>query len=314
MADHMGGQRMTAAVTPDRAAWLEARRRGIGGSDAAAVVGLHPWVSPLALYYDKRAEFDLPEQEPTEAMEWGLRLEPVVADAWQEKVGDPQGLTVVRYEPYSDRARREHPEIPWMHASPDGFVCRFDPDAGAPKAREMGGWEAKTANGWAEHDWDDDVPPHVQIQCQHQMAVTGHPRTYGAVLLGGQRFVPWVVERDDETIAALIDAEREFWQRVTEGRPPRADSKPSTGQALKARWTETLDEAVELGEEGLELVTGWRQADREQKRWGVEKDGFANRLRQLLGENEVGLVFGEIAVTWRPTKAGSRRLAVKEIV
>jgi predicted phage-related endonuclease len=181
------------------------------------------------------------------------------------------------------------------------------------RGREAGGWEAKTANGWAEHDWDDDVPPHVQIQCQHQMAVTGHPRTYGAVLLGGQRFIPWVVERDDETIAALIEAETEFWQRVTEGRPPRADSKPSTGQALKARWTETLDEAVELGEEGLSLVTGWRQADREQKRWGVEKDGFANRLRQLLGENEVGLVFGEIACTWRPNKNNVRRLDVKEI-
>lgn len=293
---------------PDRAAWLDARRRGIGGSDAAAVVGLHPWVSPLSLYYDKRGELPLAEAEPTEAMEWGLRLEPAVAQAWEEKVGGPR-LTLIRFEPYSDAARRVHPDIPWMYASLDGIVCDLH-DAG----REVAGYEGKTANHWAEHDWDDGVPPYVQVQCQHQMAVTGHPVTHGAVLLGGQRFVAWTVERDDETIAALIEAERVFWQRVIDGRPPRADSHPSTGQVLKARWEETLADAVELGDEGLALVGQHHRAKTALTAAAADKDEADNRLRQLLGEHEVGVVFGEIAVTWKPNKNGVRRLDVKEIV
>jgi putative phage-type endonuclease len=289
----------------DRAAWLEARRQGIGGSDAAAVVGLHPWVSPLALYYDKRGEFDAPEQEPTEAMKWGLRLEPVVAAAWEEEIGFPRGQAIVRHAPYSPDAFRQHPTIPFMYANLDGEIVG--------RGQPVEGWECKTANGWAEHDWDEGVPPHVQVQCQHQMAVTGHPRTQGAVLLGGQKFVPWTVERDDETIAGLIEAERVFWQRVQEGRPPKADSHPSTGQVLKARWDETLAEAVELGSEGVLLVEQRHRAYAAKKRAEAEQEEAENRLRQLLGENEVGLVFGEIAVTWRPNKNGVRRLDVKEI-
>lgn len=36
--------------------WHEERKKGIGGSDAAAVLGMDPYRSPLAVYYDKILE------------------------------------------------------------------------------------------------------------------------------------------------------------------------------------------------------------------------------------------------------------------
>ena len=33
--------------------WLEYRRRGIGGSDAAAILGISPFATARDLYYDK---------------------------------------------------------------------------------------------------------------------------------------------------------------------------------------------------------------------------------------------------------------------
>ena len=36
-----------------REEWLEYRRRGIGGSDVAAVFGLSPYLTARDLYYDK---------------------------------------------------------------------------------------------------------------------------------------------------------------------------------------------------------------------------------------------------------------------
>ena len=41
-----------------RAEWLEERRKGIGGSDAAAVAGLNPWRSAAAVYLDKVGEVE----------------------------------------------------------------------------------------------------------------------------------------------------------------------------------------------------------------------------------------------------------------
>ena len=41
----------TRKMTRDE--WLESRRKGIGGSDASAILGLNPYSSPLAVYLDK---------------------------------------------------------------------------------------------------------------------------------------------------------------------------------------------------------------------------------------------------------------------
>ena len=55
----------TAAMT--REDWLQERRRGIGGSEAAAILGLSPWATPLDVYLDKIGEGE--EVEETEAMQ-----------------------------------------------------------------------------------------------------------------------------------------------------------------------------------------------------------------------------------------------------
>lgn len=68
-----------------RADWLEVRRTGIGGSDAAAAVGLNPYKSQLELWLEKTGrDAELPKPDPndtTEPIYWGTLLEPIVAAA-----------------------------------------------------------------------------------------------------------------------------------------------------------------------------------------------------------------------------------------
>jgi putative phage-type endonuclease len=293
---------VAATPGPSRDDWLQDRKRGIGASDAAAVVGLHPWVSPLALFYDKTGQLVV-DEPPTEAMEWGLRLEPVVAQAWAEK----NGRRLRRFEPYDPAARYTHPDLPWMVASLDGIVLDDYDQAEAV-------YEGKTASGWSAADWDEGVPGYIYVQVQHQLAVTGLPVAHVACLVGGSRYLQETVERDDETISALIESETRFWRAVEAGGPPPlADSHPSTGQVLKARWDETLAEAVDLGEQGLQLVRQRHHAKRAADTAATDQAEAENRLRQLLADHEVGTVYGEIAATWRQDKNGNRRLIVKEI-
>ena len=61
----------------NREEWLNERRTGIGGSDAAAVMGLNPWKSPLDVYLDKTGQ--LMESPDNPALYWGRVLEEVVA-------------------------------------------------------------------------------------------------------------------------------------------------------------------------------------------------------------------------------------------
>ena len=69
------------------------RHAGLGGSDAAAVLGLSPWTSPLDLYLDKRGELDEEPEQPTNWQRWGHLLEDLIADeaSAQEKQGTVHG-------------------------------------------------------------------------------------------------------------------------------------------------------------------------------------------------------------------------------
>ena len=68
-----------------REEWLEARRKGIGGSDASAFLGQNQWSSPLSVYMDKRGM--TPEKDPTEALIQGTDCEEVVAKRFERETG-----------------------------------------------------------------------------------------------------------------------------------------------------------------------------------------------------------------------------------
>ena len=60
--------------------WLSYRRLGIGGSDAAAIMGVSPFCTKRDLYYDKRGITPAMEEEESNwvAKEVGHRLEDLV--------------------------------------------------------------------------------------------------------------------------------------------------------------------------------------------------------------------------------------------
>ncbi len=207
----------------DRDQWLQVRKGGIGSSDAAAAVGLNPYRSQLELWMEKtgRAPLAPPgdggadDQSP---MYWGSLLEPIVAAHYTRRTGN--------------RVRRinavlQHPEHPWMLANIDREVL------GAPDVQLL---ECKTAGIQGAWLWRDGVPEYVQLQVQHQLAVTGKHAADVAVLLGGQELQIYRLERDEELIGQLIALEREFWGYVERDQEPPADGSDSADRALRALY------------------------------------------------------------------------------
>lgn len=262
----------------ERTEWLQARRAGIGGSDAAAVAGLNPWKSPVEVYYEKLG--DLPPAEDNEYMYWGRVLEDVVAQEFARRTGK--------------RVRRrnailQHPEHPFMIANVDRLLVG-----------EHVGLECKTVNEYGKDEWrDDQVPMHYILQCQHYMAVTGYAGWWIAALIGGNKFTYKYIERDDVIIDALIQMEVEFWQLVETRTPPPMDGSNSASDVLKLLYPQGVpDTTVELPGSAKDLIDT-REMLREQiKDLEYQLTEAENKLKALLGDQEAGRI-GDTLVTWK---------------
>ncbi len=260
-----------------REEWKAIRKTGIGGSDAAAAAGIDPWRSPIALYLDKIGE--APEIEENEAMEWGTRLEPVVA----EKFSDVTGLKIQRRN-----AILHHPEHTWMLANVDRLIVGRNE-----------GLEIKTASEYAKGDWDgDEAPARYILQCMHYMAVTGYQAWWIAVLIGGNKFRYKRIERDEELIQTLINLEFDFWHHVETRTPPPLDGSKSSTEVLSTLYPVSTKTSIQLPPNASALVKQYEEASAEEKAAEERKNEAANQLKQLLGDNESGIA-GEYRVSWK---------------
>ncbi|MCJ0766200.1 YqaJ viral recombinase family protein [Variovorax terrae] len=214
-----------------RADWLQVRRSGIGSSDAAAAVGLSPYKSPLVLWLEKTGrDADLQRPDPLDTREpvyWGTLLEPIVAAAYTQQTGH--------------RVRRlhavlQHPSVPFMLANLDREVL------GVPGVQVL---ECKTAGEFGARLWRAGVPEYVQLQVQHQLAVTGRQAADVAVLLCGQQLEVHRIERDEALIAHLIELEGRFWAYVQKDEPPPADGSASAQAALRCLYPRSSGQTLD---------------------------------------------------------------------
>lgn len=158
--------------------------------------------------------------------------------------------------------------------------------------------ECKTANAFTG-DWKDGVPEHYMCQVQHYLAVTGEPFGYIAVLIGGQKFEYARIERDEALIATLIDYEKAFWHdHVLAGNPPEIDGSPSSSELLKQLFPASNEATIDLPHDAADWIEQYERACEAEKSAKQQKDFASNKLKFLLGDNEIGLL-GERRITWR---------------
>jgi putative phage-type endonuclease len=262
-----------------REEWLAQRKQGIGGSDAAAILGLNPWVSPFDVYLDKLGLKE--EKEDTEAMRQGRDLEEYVARRFVEATGKE-----VKKEPRI----LQHPEHEWMLANVDRLIVG-----------ENAGLECKTTSTLNTKPFrQGDYPPQYYVQCMHYMAVTGAERWYLAVLVLGREFHVFEIERDEDEIAALVEAERCFWfEHVIKKVPPAPDGKPATTEALKRMFPGRDDlEAVVLQPQEEDKISRYLALQEQIKGLEKEAEQIKQELCLSLGNAQVGIT-RDYVVEWK---------------
>lgn len=279
----------------ERDLWLETRRTGLGGSDAAATLNLSPYTSQVALYLDK---VDPLPDEDKEIFQAGRRTEPVIADWFR----DTYNLLVVR-APIMLRSHRH----PFMLANVDRFV--YD-----DVADEWAVLEIKNVDRSKASEWKDGPPIHARLQGLHYLEVCGEnfKRLYVAALVGGNKFIHYVVERDEELIATLVAAEEKFWTLVQLQRMPDVDGSDSTRSALLARAGEVTREEVQVDQHFVDLLAR-RAAIKASIAIETERlTKVENEMITLMDGAEVAVFEGDVAATWKITKRKSYTVAELE--
>ncbi|GIO03421.1 hypothetical protein J5TS2_40890 [Brevibacillus halotolerans] len=256
----------------DRHLWLQYRKEGIGGSDVSGILGMNKHKSPFSVYMDKIGEAQ-DEDQMSEAAYFGNVFEEAVAQEFSKRTG----LAVRRRN-----AILQHEEYPFMLANVDRLIVG-----------QKVGLECKTASEYLKDEWTgEDVPISYLLQCQHYMAVTDYEAWWIAVLIGGNKFVYKRIERDDDIINHLIQAESSFWNNhVIPKVPPLLDGSEASTNFLKQLYPEARpDTQTDLPYEAVQLLEQLELAKKDEKEIKERVIELENRLKEMLGNYEIGRV------------------------
>lgn len=264
--------------------WLRIRTKSIGGSDCGAILGMNKYESPLSLYNKKIGLIepeDISDKLPVRFGNWN---EDLVAKLFEEETGKKvRNHNFMMY----------HKDYDFISANVDKVLVS-----------ENAILECKTASEFKKKEWiDGNVPGSYMAQCYHYMLVTGAERVYIAVLFGNSSFQYEVIERDEEVLQQILEKEINFWKNHVEKRiPPEADNSKASEDALNKMWQPKKESEIKFGDEQANLLKKWHIIQKQKKQLDEDERAVKNKLREYMGENEVGKS-ENFKATWKPQKS-----------
>ena len=280
---------MATASYRDREEWLAERKTGIGGSDAAAVLGASPYKSALDLWREKVSD-DLESDAATTVMLMGNCLEPLAADLYAQETGRQ-----MRRQPL-----RRHPEHAFMIGNVDRLILAVGDvqatgalEIKCPGLRVFAGAKAK------------GLPDHMTVQLMHYLAVLGYSWGSFALLCreNGQ-LIHFDLEADPQLIATLIEREHEFWTKYVVPRVEPPQEAPPVVDIPVIEGEVTVFES----EEWIKAATAFREA-RELKDAATDLEETAKaKVQEFMHREEVHVaeVTGLARFYYRPYEGSTK--------
>ena len=233
--------------------WHKLREKRIGGSDVGAILGVNPYKSIIDVYIDKTEGSSF---EGNAATHWGHMLEGTVIKEFANRHSE----FIVYQAPYS--------------VIDDFLIANLDGVLKDKNTGEHGVLEIKTTNAFNYKDWEGDViPQYYYAQVQHYLMLTGYKFAYIAVLIGGQQYKEFKIERNEEDISLIRNKATEFYQEnLLKKIPPMPDGSDAYMNYLKQKaleiennevieFADLEEKAVKIKELGKEISSLKKEQD-----------------------------------------------------
>lgn len=253
---------------------IEARKKSIGASDSAAIVGLNRWRSAFDVWAEKTGRVE--SFAGNEATRAGDLLEQAVIE-W--------ALDTIKAPTHARTPAQIVRGVMSAHLD-----CAAVLTTGEPviiEAKTSGVTGPLDHGAWGE-EGSDEVPDAYKVQCQHQLYVAGeeYQRAYLAALIPPRGFVLFVLNRDEDAIGAIRESCESFWENHV-----KADVAPEGYPSLDTikRMTRRALSEVSVS---AELVEAWEAAKAKAKAADEEAEAAKVKVLAALGDAERGVYLG----------------------
>lgn len=201
-----------------RGTWLVGRSHGIGGSDAAAVLGLNPYMSNTELWAIKTGRVKKEDLTGNKLVEYGTRAEYHLRGIFELDFPEYR----LEYEPFTIYTNTNYP---WACASLDGRL--FEDSTGRTGVLEI---KTTTINGSAQAaKWQDRIPDNYFCQVLHYMSVMEaefailkaqlkYERPESLMEVTKHFYIEFKDVKDQAEY--LMEEERKFWEYVKADKGP----------------------------------------------------------------------------------------------
>lgn len=249
---------------------MDDRDKYLGGTDAAPILGLSRWSTPLQVWAEKTGQIVREDISDRVSVKLGNKLEQTVAEFFMEETGK--------------KVRRVnktlfHPSYPFLGANLDREVVGEDAIL-----------ECKTASAFKSKEWEgQEIPQEYILQVMHYLAVTGAKVGYIAVLIGNQDFKWKQIDRDEKMIADMVKREVSFWNDFVI--PKVMPGMITAGDADTLYSLYPLadpDSKIELGDEANRIIESRNAMYQDVIQLEKQIEQRENELKALLGDKAEG--------------------------
>lgn len=265
------------------------RRKFIGGSDVASILGVSPWKTPFSLYQEKVSEHPITDQD-NKILQRGKRMEPYVLQILSDETGLIVSKTNERYVDH---------EYPFM-------CCEIDAEAQTGENIEIKTVSSFSAKEWGEPD-TDAVPVYYAAQAMYGLMITGKQKCVFGVLIGADDFRVYRIHRCEDTIKAIRTRVLEFWNAVQSKRPPAPINLSDIASIFPTESGEIIEADTELFIDYQTL----KKCKEQEKALQKEIEEAELRIKKAMGDASRLSYKNQILCTWRNSK--TRRLDQKRL-
>jgi len=255
------------------------RRKFLGGSDAAAAVGLSKWRSKYQLWDDKY-NGNRPQLSDSiiEIMNWGSIHEKSIMDHGARLNGFELTFPDTIY----------HEKYPFLSANLDGFDERSN--------FVIEGKTASRYHGWGEPG-TDQIPTDYLMQVAHYCAIKKAAGAHIWVLFQGSDFKQYIYIKNKDLEDRLIAAEVDFWEKhVMTGIAPPI-STPEDGKLMY----NLTDDSIIIADSETELIhREINEIDDNMRELKNRREKFSVHLMDKMRASEcLRSESGKTLVTWK---------------
>jgi putative phage-type endonuclease len=274
----------------DRAEWLAERRKGLGGSDMAAILGLSPWRTAVDVWMDKTGKGE--DQPETPAMRWGTLLEDLVAKEYAEKMN----VSVTRVN-----QMLKNPSMPFLIGNIDRAVSEIGKRPvvnGEFRTERI--LECKTSRTFSNSDWGpemtDEIPVYYMTQVLHYLGLTGTEICDVACLFDGRDFKVYRVRKDMELINRMWEKAARFWEdHVLKDTPP----DPVSASDVSTLFPRSSAKAIEASGEVAEAARKAEAIKNHIKDLEAQLEAEESKVKLFMLDNDALTIEGKTVLTWK---------------